>query len=122
KFDLGDFLEQLRMIRKMGPLDQLMKMIPGMDQAIGKADLDDYELTRTEAIISSMTMTERSKPGIINASRKRRIARGSGTQVADVNRLLKNFLKSRKMMKHMGKLKKGAGSLPSFPGMNFGGG
>ncbi|MDH5679813.1 MAG: signal recognition particle protein, partial [Nitrospinota bacterium] len=94
--------------------------IPGMNEAMGQADLDDYEITRTEAIICSMTVKERSKPGIINGSRKRRIARGCGMHVADVNRLLKNFQKSRKMMKNIGKLKKGMGAIPSIPGLGFG--
>jgi signal recognition particle subunit SRP54 len=111
-FDLGDFLEQLRMLKKMGPLDQLMKMIPGMGQAFKEADLDPDEINRTEAIISSMTLKERAQPGIINASRKRRISRGSGTRVAEVNRLLKNFLKTRKLMKNLGKMKKGGAMNP----------
>ncbi len=106
-FDLNDFLEQMRMIKKMGPLDQLVKMIPGMGSALKGVEMDPYELTRTEAIICSMTPKERSTPGIINSSRKRRIAEGSGTETMEVNRLLKNFLKSKKMMKKMGKMKKG---------------
>jgi len=106
-FDLNDFLEQMRMIKKMGPLDQLMKMIPGVGNALKGVEMDPYEITRTEAIICSMTPRERAAPGIINSSRKRRIANGSGTEPMEVNRLLKNFLKSKKMMKKMGKMKRG---------------
>ena len=118
-FDLGDFLQQLRMIKKMGPLDQVMKMLPGVGQELKDANLDESEITRTEAIICSMTLKERAQPGIINASRKRRIARGSGSHITDVNRLLKNFLKTRKLMKNFGKMKKGAGGM-SLPGFGFG--
>lgn len=118
-FDLNDFLDQLSMIKKMGPLDQLMKMIPGMSGALKNVDLDPDELTMTEAIISSMTMKERSSPGIINSSRKRRIAYGSGTDIMDVNRLLKNFQKTKKMMKNLGKMKKGGGQSSPFAGLGF---
>ncbi|VAX15879.1 Signal recognition particle protein Ffh [hydrothermal vent metagenome] len=119
-FDLSDFLEQLKMIKKMGPLDQIMKMIPGMSGALKGVDLDPYELTRTEAIITSMTLKERTSPGIINSSRKRRIARGSGTEMLEVNRVLKNFQKSKKMMRNMGKMKKGKGKGANpFEGMGL---
>jgi len=117
-FDLNDFLSQLKMIRQMGPIDQLMKMIPGMGGAMKNVDLDEYELVRTEAIINSMTMRERTQPGMINSSRKRRIARGSGIDVAEVNRMLKNFQKSKKLMKNLGKMKKGKGAFP-FAGMGM---
>jgi signal recognition particle subunit SRP54 len=117
-FTLNDFLEQLKMIKKMGPLDQLMKMIPGMSGALKGVDLDPYELTRTEAIITSMTLKERASPGIINSSRKRRIAKGSGTEMLEVNKVLKNFQKSKKMMKNLGKMKKGKGANP-FEGLGL---
>lgn len=104
-FDLNDFLDQLQMIKKMGPLDQLMKMIPGAGNAMKNVNYDPEELTRTEAIISSMTLKERAQPGIINTSRKRRIAMGSGSDVVEVNKLLKNFQKTKKMMKSFGKMK-----------------
>jgi signal recognition particle subunit SRP54 len=104
-FDLNDFLEQLQMIKKMGPLDQLFKMLPGMGGALKNFTPDPDELTRVEAIINSMTNKERAQPGIINTSRKRRIADGSGNEIIDVNKLLKNFQKSRKLMKSMGKMK-----------------
>jgi len=120
-FNLGDFLEQLKMIKKMGPLDQLVKMIPGMSESFKGADLDGGELVMTEAIISSMTLKERAQPGIINGSRKRRIARGSGVEVADVNKLLKTFQKTKKMMKNMGKIKSKGKSPLGFPGFGLGG-
>ncbi len=113
-FNLSDFLQQLKMVRDMGPLDQLMKMIPGLGGALKDAELDEYELIRTEAIINSMTMKERGQPGIINSSRKRRISRGSGVEVQDVNKLLKNFQKSKKMMKNLTKMKKNKGKM-DFP-------
>ncbi|MBI4829112.1 MAG: signal recognition particle protein [Nitrospinae bacterium] len=119
-FNLGDFLEQLRMIKSMGPLDQLMKMIPGLGAQLKSADLDPDELTRVEAIISSMTLKERAQPGIINTSRKRRIARGSGMDVVEVNRMLKNFQKTRKMMKNFGKLAKGARGQNPLAGLGLG--
>ncbi len=105
-FDLNDFLEQLQMIKKMGPLDQLMKMIPGASAMMKSKEVapDPDELVRVEAIINSMTLKERARPGLVNTSRKRRIARGSGTQITDVNNLLRQFQKTRKMMKGIGKM------------------
>lgn len=106
EFTLEDLLEQIRQVRKMGPLDDLIKMIPGMGKVKGVLDSSagETELKKMEAIICSMTKEERRNPNIINGSRRLRIARGSGTTVQDVNRLLKNFLEMRKMMKKMGRM------------------
>ncbi|MGK7345834.1 MAG: signal recognition particle protein [Candidatus Nitrospinota bacterium M3_3B_026] len=120
-FDLNDFLDQLQMIKKMGPLDQIMKMIPGMGSAMKNIDPDPDEFARVEAIISSMTLRERAQPGIINSSRKRRIANGSGTEMIEVNRLLKNFQKTKKMMKSFGRGgKKKQSMMDPFAGLGFG--
>lgn len=100
EFTLTDFRDQLRQIRKMGSLGDLMKMIPGMSGNLPQgADLDDNNLVKVEAIINSMTESERENPSVINGARKVRVAKGSGTQVSDVNRLLKNFTQMKKMMK-----------------------
>jgi signal recognition particle subunit SRP54 len=101
QFTLEDFLAQLREVKKMGPLDELLGMIPGMGSAMKKsgAAVDDGQLTRVEAIIQSMTPHERRKPVIIDGSRRKRIARGSGTTVQDVNRLLRDFEQMSKMMR-----------------------
>lgn len=104
QFDLEDFRDHLSSVRKMGPLDQIMKMIPGMAQQMpdmGAADFDEKELDRVEAIINSMTPLERHNPDILNASRKRRIAEGSGVRVQDVNIMLKEFRELSKMMKQL---------------------
>jgi signal recognition particle subunit SRP54 len=102
-FTLDDFREQLRQVRKMGSLEQLMGMIPGLNKLKGMKDMqpDEKELVRVEAIISSMTPGERANHLLIDGSRRRRIANGSGTTVQDVNRLLKNFAMTQKMMKKM---------------------
>jgi signal recognition particle subunit SRP54 len=121
-FSLDDFREQLRQLRKMGPLDQIMGMLPlgKMFKGAAPPELDDEQadLGRFDAIISSMTPDERSHPEVINGSRRQRIARGSGTTVQDVNRLLKQYAQLRKMMKQFkgmeGKLGKLKG-LPGFP-------
>jgi len=100
QFDLEDFLDQLQQMKKMGPLSQLVRMIPGVDaKALENVDLDDGRTKRVEAIIQSMTKKERHNPSIINASRKKRIAAGSGTEVQDVNLLLRQFEQMQKMMK-----------------------
>ena len=100
EFDLNDFLAQMQQMKKMGPLSQLVKMIPGVNaKALENADLDDRKVLRIEAIITSMTDSERSDPSIINASRKRRIAAGSGNDVNAVNNLLKQFEQMQQMMK-----------------------
>lgn len=99
-FNLDDFLSQMQQMKKMGPLTQIIKMIPGVNaKAIDNADIDERKLDRVEAIIKSMTMKERENPSIIDASRKRRIAAGSGNNVSDVNLLLKQFDQMQKMMK-----------------------
>ncbi len=104
-FDLEDFKQQLKQLRSMGPLGDLMGMIPGM-KGIKNADIDEKRLTRIEAIINSMTLVERRKPQILNGSRRKRIAKGSGTKVQDVNQLIKQFQSMRKMMKKFGKMNK----------------
>lgn len=104
QFTLEDFLTQLEQMRKMGPLDQLLGMLPGAGtKAMKNMKVDEKQLDRIEAIINSMTPQERVKPKIINASRRRRIAQGSGTKVQDVNRLLKDFEQTRKMIKQLTK-------------------
>ncbi len=98
-FSLEDFLAQMRQIKKMGPISQLLGMIPGVGAQLKNIEIDDKQVARVEAIVLSMTPQERRKPEIINASRKKRIALGCGMQVQDVNRLLKQFEEMRKMMK-----------------------
>jgi signal recognition particle subunit SRP54 len=117
EFTLDDFLAQLRTVRKMGSMTDILKMIPGMSKALPKEfEIDEKDVNRIEAIICSMTRQERRRPDILNASRRRRIANGSGTQVAEVNRLVKQFEQSRTMMKQLGAGGK-RGRLPSLPGM-----
>ncbi|MBD3223500.1 MAG: signal recognition particle protein [Caldithrix sp.] len=106
EFDLEDFLGQLQQIKKMGSLESLLKMIPGMGGQIKNANVDESNLVRTEAIISSMTKQERRNPKILNGSRRKRIASGSGTRVQDVNQLMNQFQQMKKMMKQF-KGKKG---------------
>jgi signal recognition particle subunit SRP54 len=106
KFTLEDFLQQLKQVRKMGPLSQILEMLPGgLGQAARSIDPKDAEaqLKMTEAIINSMTRNERQNPDILNASRRRRIARGSGTDVQEVNRLMKQFRESQKLLKTLQK-------------------
>lgn len=101
KFDMNDLLDQFQSIKKMGPLKNVLSMLPGMDKQLRDVDIDDRQLLRVEAIIKSMTPRERSKPDILNASRKKRIAAGSGMKVEDVNRLLKQYDQMKKMFKQM---------------------
>ncbi|CUS84198.1 signal recognition particle subunit FFH/SRP54 (srp54) [Candidatus Kryptonium thompsonii] len=101
QFTLEDFRDQIREIRKMGPLRELLSMIPGIGSALRNIDIDEKQLVKLEAIINSMTPEERRKPQIINASRKRRIAMGSGTTVQDVNMLLKQFEEMQKLIKQL---------------------
>lgn len=98
KFDFDDFLKQIKVIKKMGSLSSLLGMIPGLNAQIKNAQIDDKALVRVEAIINSMTRSERGNPKILNGSRRKRIARGSGTSVQEVNRLLKQFGDMKKMM------------------------
>ncbi len=99
EFDFNDFMDQIGQIKKMGGMKDLMSMIPGVGRALKDVEISDDIFKQTEAIIGSMTPEERSHPSIINASRRERIARGSGTSLAEVNRLMKQFEESRKMMK-----------------------
>lgn len=101
KFDLNDLLDQLEQIKNMGSIKDLLGMIPGMSKKIGDAEIDERQFDRIQAIIRSMTQKERVNPDIINPSRKRRIAAGSGTQVEDVNRVLKQYRDMQKMFKQM---------------------
>ncbi len=106
-FDLSDFLGELQRVKKMGPLEDILKMIPGMNRALpAGAAIDPKQMGRTEAIICSMTPEERARPQSIDGSRRKRIARGSGTTVQDVNQLLKQFEQMKKMMKTMGRMQK----------------
>lgn len=108
KFDLNDFSEQLRQLKKMGPFEEILGMIPGMKKALPQGvQVDEKALKHIEAIIGSMTPNERANPSIIDGSRRRRIANGSGTSVQDVNRLLKQFFDIQKMFKKFGKGGKG---------------
>ena len=105
-FDLEDFREQLKQIKSMGSLNQLMGMMPGMNRKLMKGmDFDDKKLIWTDAIISSMTFEERKNPIIIDGSRRSRISKGSGRTVQEINQLLKQFTEMKKMMKKMGKMK-----------------
>jgi signal recognition particle subunit SRP54 len=132
-FDFEDFLDQLKQIKKLGPITDLLSMIPGVGKMVKDIDMNQAEgsMKRTEAIISSMTRQERRDPEVLNGSRRRRIAAGSGTTVQDVNDLVKQFREMQKVMKQMGvmgrggKRKKGGGrgQLPKglmdmFGGMN----
>lgn len=103
EFTLEDLKEQLQMMRNLGPLENILKMIPGIGSKIKDLKVDEKQLVKIEAIINSMTPKERQNPHIINGSRKRRIAKGSGTTIMDVNKLLKQYKKMKKMMKKMKK-------------------
>ncbi len=121
KFDLNDLLNQFAQVRKMGPLKSVISKLPGMDKQLKDVDVDDRQMDRMEAIILSMTEKERQKPDIINPSRKRRIAAGSGMKVEDVNRLLKQFETTQKLMRQRrGKKGKRRPMMP--PGMGGMGG
>src|SRR5437660_1772876 len=113
-FDLEDFREQLRAVKKMGTVTELLGMIPGVKKLLGGADLSgaEDELKRTEAIIDSMTRAERRNVNLLNGSRRKRIAKGSGTSVAEVNRLIKQFTQTKKVLKQLGS----GGAMPNIPG------
>ncbi len=117
-FTLDDFLEQMQQVKKMGPIKDLLGMIPGMNQlnmeALNNVD-PAKEMSRTEAIIQSMTKEERANPSILNGPRKKRIANGCGRSIADVNRLLKQFEELKKLMKQMSDLQKGKRGKMKFP-------
>ena len=106
-FDMNDLLDNLMKIQKMGPLKQVLGMLPGVGKQLENVDIDERQMDHTAAIIYSMTPEERAKPSIINPKRKIRIANGSGMKVEDVNRLLKQFDQMQKMMKQLGGGKKG---------------
>jgi signal recognition particle subunit SRP54 len=116
QFTLEDFLEQMQQVKKMGPISNLLGMMPGMPKEVRKAEIDDRELARVEAIIQSMTPEERRNPKLINGSRRVRIANGSGTSTMQVNQLLKQFEQMQQMMKGMmkgkGKFKMPFGGMP----------
>ncbi|MCB1233261.1 MAG: signal recognition particle protein, partial [Verrucomicrobiae bacterium] len=125
QFDFNDFLSQMKMMKKMGGMQDLLGMLPGMGKQMANLPaVDDKKMKQTEAIVLSMTPKERTRPEIINGSRRKRIARGSGTTVMQVNQLLKQFGMMRKMMKSKGKMKKmmkqfgggGPGGMGGFPG------
>ncbi|RMF76930.1 MAG: signal recognition particle protein [Chloroflexi bacterium] len=119
-FTLQDFLDQLQKMKKMGSITQIMKMVPGMGKIIDQIDEEeiDRRMKRVEAIINSMTPYEREHPKVLNASRKRRIANGSGVEVRDVNDVLKQFREMQKMMKQLRKGRLKIPGLPSIPGLN----
>jgi len=112
QFTLDDFLEQMQQVRSMGPLQGLLKMIPGMGQQLQGLSVDDRELDRLQAIITSMTAAERANPKIIDGSRRRRIARGSGTNVQAVSQLVKQFAQMQKMMRQLSQ-----GKMPNLQGL-----
>ncbi|RCW41141.1 MULTISPECIES: signal recognition particle protein [unclassified Halanaerobium] len=118
EFTLEDFLDQMDQVRNMGPMDQLLGMMPGMSgsKQLKNMQVDEKQLDHIEAIINSMTPEERRNPSVINGSRRKRIAQGSGTNIQEVNRLLKQFKQTKKMMKQLnsGKLGKGGFKMPFF--------
>lgn len=116
KFTLEDFLTQFQTMKSMGPLKDILAMLPGSGSLLREVDIDDGDLKRVEAIIQSMTADERRNPKVIGGSRKRRIASGSGTKPQDVNRVLKQFAEAQKMMKT---LAEGRG-MPSLEGLMSG--
>ena len=118
-FTFDDFLEQLGQVRNMGPLDDLLKMIPGANKIKGMDNIqvDEKQIGHVEAIIRSMTKQEKEQPEIINAARRKRIAKGSGRTIQEVNRLLKQFEDMKKMMKQMTNMQKGKKKGFKFPFM-----
>ena len=119
KFDFEDFKEQLNQIKKMGNIKDLLAMIPGVGKAIKDIDISDDAFKGIEAMINSMTPFERNHPERIDAGRRKRIAKGSGKEIADVNAFMKQFEQMKQMMGQMNKMK-GMGGMPSLPGMPFG--
>ena len=101
KFDLNDLLAQFAQIKKMGSVKSIMSMLPGVGQKLRDVEIDERQFDRIEAIIKSMTPKERAKPELLNASRKRRVAAGSGMKVEDINRLLTQYEQMKKMMRQM---------------------
>ena len=119
KFDFNDFLDQLQQIKKMGPISSLISMIPGADKALRGKEIDEKPLKKVEAVITSMTFKERENPHLLNGSRRKRIASGSGTSIQEVNRVIKQFNEMQKMIKQM-KKGKFANLMKNFnmPGVN----
>lgn len=119
-FTFDDFIEQLQQVKKMGPLDEILKMLPGAGKIKGleNAKVDEKQMGRVEAIIYSMTPHEKTHPETINGSRKKRIAKGSGTSIQEVNRLLKQFEDMKKMMKQMSSMQQKGKKKMNFPGMD----
>ena len=117
---MNDLLEQFRQIKKMGSVKSLLSMMPGMERQLRDVDIDERQFLRIEAIITSMTKKERAKPDILNASRRKRIAAGSGTSVEDVNRLIKQYEQMKKMFKQFsgknGKKAMRRMGMPNMPG------
>ena len=107
-FDLSDFLDQMKQIRKMGPLQNVLGMLPGIGSKLKDVEVDEKAFKKPEAIINSMTLKERHNPGILNASRRKRIAAGAGVTVQDVNALIRQFEQMQKMVKQMMGNKRGA--------------
>ena len=122
EFDFNDFLEQMRQIKKMGGMNSILSMMPGMSQMKGNLEIDEKSMDRVEAIILSMTKAERSNPSLLNPSRKQRIAKGAGVDIAEVNRIVKQFEQSKKLMKQLpgmmggGKRRGGLGALGGMMG------
>ena len=119
EFNFDDYLEQMAQLKKMGGIQDLLSMIPGVGSQVKDIDIDEKQMARTEAIIHSMTREERANPDIVSPSRKKRIAQGAGVDIAEVNKLYKQFEQARKMMKQMssmmgGKKKRGLGALGNF--------
>ncbi len=119
-FTFDDFLDQLSQVKQMGPLDEILKMLPGANKIKGleNAKVDEGQMARVEAIIQSMTTQEKTTPDIMNSNRKKRIAKGSGTTIQDVNRLLKQFEDMKKMMKQMSGMSQKGKKKGSMPGLD----
>ncbi|MCC5914139.1 MAG: signal recognition particle protein [Balneolaceae bacterium] len=120
KFDLVDFYDQIQKIKKMGNVTDLVGMIPGADKALKDADFDEDSFSPIEAIINSMTPEERHDPSLLNGSRRRRIAKGSGTSVREINELIKQFEQMKKMMKTMSKMNKVGRAMEGLKNLPFG--
>ena len=120
EFDFNDFLEQMNQIKKMGGMAGILSMMPGMSQMKGNLDIDEKSMDRVEAMILSMTKEERANPSLLNPSRKQRIAKGAGVDIAEVNRIVKQFEQSKKLMKQlpgmMGGGKRRGGGLANMMG------
>ena len=120
-FDFNDFLDQMHQIKKMGGMNSILSMMPGMSQMKGNLEIDEKSMDRVEAIILSMTKAERANPSLLNPSRKQRIAKGAGVDISEVNRIVKQFEQSKKLMKQLpgmmgGKRKGGLGGLSGMMG------